>query len=150
MRTVYAAILLMIVSWSLSAQSSDGQERSSRFVAVDVFVDSNNQPLAAYQLEFVSANRTARIVGIEGGEHPAFVQPPYYDPKAMQGERVIIAAFSTNAVAQLPSGRTRVATIHIQADSAAELKWNFRLHTAASVEGRRLKANVTAEERKQR
>ena len=52
--------------------------------------------LAAYQIEFSVTNILTKIVGIEGGQHPAFREPPFYDPKAMQQERVIIAAFSTD------------------------------------------------------
>jgi len=83
------------------------------FRAIDVYVDSGSVPLAAYQLEFSVANVPTQIVGIEGGSAKVFREPPFYDPKAMQGERVIIAAFSTEAPEQLPSGKTRVATIHI-------------------------------------
>jgi len=54
------------------------------------------------------------IVGIEGGEHPAFREPPMYDPKAMQHERVIIAAFNTAPSDELPRENAS-ATIHLEA-----------------------------------
>ena len=38
-----------------------------RFEAIDVFVDSGNQRLAAWQLEVRSAANDVQIVGIEGG-----------------------------------------------------------------------------------
>src|SRR5690349_2445231 len=77
-----------------------GQEPSAgagefRFRAIDIFVDSGSNPLAAYQLEFLATNGVAKITGIEGGENSAFKNPPHYDPKAMQHDRVVIAAFST-------------------------------------------------------
>ena len=69
-------------------------------------MDSGSTPLAAYQIEFTATNGIARIVGIEGGAHPAFRQPPFYDPKAIQHEHVIIASFSTANAADLPTGKT--------------------------------------------
>jgi len=115
---------------------------------VDVFVDSKDKPLAAYQLEFAVTNGNARIVGIEGGEHPAFAQPPFYDPVAMQQERVVLAAFSTEAADKLPKGKTRVATIHIQTSGAADLDFKTKLQTAADARGRKLEAKAISEERK--
>ena len=55
------------------------QSRSS-FRVVDIFVDAKGKSLAAYQLEWKVASHNAKIVGIEGGDHPAFKQPPNYDP----------------------------------------------------------------------
>ena len=73
-----------------------------RFRTVDIYVDSKQQSVAAYQLEWTTPGGDAKIVGIEGGENPAFKEPPYYDPKAIQHERVILAAFSTANVEALP------------------------------------------------
>ncbi len=122
-----------------------------RFEAVHLFVEAQAQPLAAYQLEFAVTNGTAKIVGIEGGEHPAFAEPPFYDPQAMQHERVIIAAFSTNAVSHLPQGKTRVATIHLQVSGplnsgpipARDIE--VKLDVAADADGNKIKAQVSAE-----
>src|SRR5512140_2968924 len=90
----------------LLAQQPATEEGRSRFGAVDIYVDSGSTPLAAYQLEFTATNGVAKIVGIEGGEHTAFRQPPFYDPKAIQHERVILAGFSTADAAGLPIGKT--------------------------------------------
>ncbi len=117
------------------------------FHPVEVFVDSKEQPLAAYQIEFAVTNGSAKIVGIEGGAHAAFAQPPFYDPKAMQHERVIIAAFSMEPADKLPKGKIRVATIHLQTEGAAELKPALHLQTAARPDGSKLEAEVTSEER---
>jgi hypothetical protein len=117
-------IAAMVLGWSalacLPVAAQLTNEAPIRFRAVDIFVDSKDKPLAAYQLEFSVTGADAKIVGIEGGEHAAFSTPPFYDPKAMQQERVIIAAFSTNAVSRLPQGRTRVATIHLQTRATSE------------------------------
>jgi hypothetical protein len=87
----------------------------ARFAPVEIWLDTADQPLAAYQLEFSPANTgNVKIVGIEGGEPAVFAEPPYYDPASMIRERVIIADFSTAKADALPRGRFRIATIHVQ------------------------------------
>lgn len=119
-----------------------------RFRAVDIFIDSRETPLAAYQLEFSIKGGNARVVGVEGGEHPAFKDAPFHDPKAIQQERVIIAAFNTSAADKLPKGRTRVATIHLQVIGEQPPEYVVRLETAATTEGRKISVEATFEERK--
>jgi hypothetical protein len=133
---------------SAAAQQTATNDSAIRFRAVDIYVDSKDKPLAAYQIEFSVTNGNARIVGIEGGEHSAFSEPPFYDPKAMQHERVIIAAFSTNVASNLPKGKMRIATIHIQTGSAVELEFELKLQAAADSNGNKIAAEANAEERK--
>ncbi len=140
--------LVLVLALPLVAQEERVQSNSTRFHAVDVFVDSNAQPLAAYQVEFSVRNSKTKIVGIEGGEHAAFSAPPFYDPKAIQHERVILAAFNTGEAAKLPVGKIRVATLHLQTTGTGTPKFNLKLETTASVEGREIRATATVEERK--
>jgi len=119
-----------------------------RFQAVDIFIDSKETPLAAYQLEFLVKTGDTKVVGVEGGEHPAFKDAPFYDPKAIQHERVIIAAFSTSSGDKLPKGKTRVATIHLQITGERNPDCAVQLETAATLEGRRIPVETTFEERK--
>ena len=112
-----------------------------RFEAIDVFVDSGNQRLAAWQLEVKSTAEDVQIVGIEGGEHPAFAEPPYYDKRAMNNNRVIIAAFSTGD--NLPSGRSRVARIHVQVRGSGARTWLSELTTSATTDGTRIPAEIS-------
>ena len=79
------AILFTLLCGNAFAQPVSTNNAAVRFVAVDIFVDSQDKSLAAYQLEFSVTNGVAKIVGIEGGEHPAFREAPFYDPK---GERL--------------------------------------------------------------
>jgi len=130
------------------AQPAAPEEGRSRFCAVDIYVDSQATPLAAYQLEFAIANGSAKIVGIEGGEHPAFHEPPFYDPKAMQHERVILAAFNTGTQDKLPSGKTRVATIHLETAGTGPLRYALKLEVAGDAAGARIAARASYEERK--
>ena len=116
------------------------------FRAVDIFVDSTNKPLAAYQLEF-TASAGAKIVGIEGGEHAAFKEAPFYDAKAMQHERVIIGAFSTAKADKLPTGKTRVATIHLQTTGDQPLRYEVLVKAAATVGGKKISIHASAQEK---
>jgi hypothetical protein len=144
----WIAILFFGLAAGLLAQQPAIEEGRSRFGAVDIYVDSGSTPLAAYQLEFAATNGVARIVGIEGGAHAAFRQPPFYDPKAIQHERVIIASFNTAAAADLPTGKTRVATIHYQTKDTQPPRFALKLQTAGDAQGNKISGQVSFEERK--
>ena len=142
---LWLTILICALAAQLLAQQP-AEESRIRFRAVDIYIDSANTPLAAYQLEFSVTNGVAKIVGIEGGSHRAFHEPPFYDPKAMQQERVIIAAFSTEEPKNLPTGKTRVATIHIQTIGIEQPAFQLKLETAGDSGGNRIPATVSAQE----
>lgn len=142
-RSVVAAVLLLgalAATSMMTTRETFAEEAATqpsvRFGWVEVFVDSGNAPLAAYQFELRANSGDVRIVGIEGGEHEAFSDPPYYDPAAMMKERVICAAFNTGN--DLPSGRTRVARIHVQITGDIEPEYDTELTAAASADGERL------------
>ncbi len=115
------------------AQEPDVAPRSaSPFRYVDVFIDTHGQPLAAYQFE-LRAPKGVQLVGIEGGEHQAFATPPYYDPKALLDDRIVIAAFDTGA--ELPAGKTRVARLSVRVGNGgqpAKSDYQVTLQVAAS------------------
>lgn len=116
------------------------------FQAVHVYVDSGDVPLAAYQFEVTATRGTMQIVGVENGEHEAFDEPPFYDRKTVEGgqaDRIIIAAFSTAAADQLPTGKTRVATVHVRMLDGATL--NVELQAAADPEGKKIQPTITFE-----
>lgn len=112
-----------------------------RFAAVDVCVDSGEKPLAAYQFELTAGTGSFRIVGVEGGEHTAFAPPPYYDPAALSRDRIIIAAFNTGT--DLPTGKTRVARIHVQITGNEDPEYVVKLTVAAAATGEPLAATAT-------
>jgi len=142
------SLLLSLIFLSASVAAQQAQTNSVRFQAVDVYLDSKVSALAAYQLEFAVTSGNAKIVGIEGGEHPAFGEAPFYDPKAIQHERVILAAFSTQSADKLPSGKTRVATIHLQISGSNELKFETKLTTAGSSDGNKITVTISAIEKR--
>lgn len=125
---------------------NDVEQDAVRFEAIDVFVDSGDQPLAAYQFELTSEERGLEIVGIEGGEHTAFKEPPFYDPKAMNHNRVILAAFNTGQ--DLPAGRVRVARIHVQVTGPGQREYHTKLLVSATVEGQQIQAQLSIEKAK--
>ncbi len=141
--TLLAGLLL---TGPLAAQRAKEIAPAVRFQAVDIYVDSMDQPLAAYQIEFAANTEAVKIVGIEGGEHPAYKEAPYYDPRAIQREQVVIAAFNTAPADNLPTGRTRIATVHLQISGDAEPGFIARLKTAATIQGEKVAATVTAKE----
>ena len=138
-------ILLLVAAIATHAQATQ-PPNTPRFRAVDIFMDSTNTPLAAYQLEF-TASTGAKIVGIEGGEHAAFKEAPFYDSKAIQQERVIIGAFSTNTTDQLPKGKTRVATIHLQTTGDQSASYEVQIKAAATVGGKKISVHANAQEK---
>src|SRR5262249_34969543 len=105
------------------------------FRSVAVYVDAGAEPLAAYQVEITvgDAAPTAWIVGVEGGGTDAFRAAPYYDPAALQGGRIVIAAFTTDAMP--PRGRIQVATLHLCEPPGCKPKYGARLVVAATVDG---------------
>ncbi len=114
-----------------------------RFAPVEIYLDSGNTPLAAYQFGLKVTKGSVKIVGVEGGEHPAFREAPYYDPAALTQDRIVIAAFNTGD--DLPTGRTRITTIHLEITGEAEPQYELVLALAADSEGHRFPAEITLE-----
>jgi len=139
--------ILVVVAASMGASPADDAEPAAtrpaavRFTSVAVYVDSGDTPLAAYQVEVMAKGGDVKIVGVEGGAHQAFADAPRYDPAALKGGRIIIAAFNTGK--DLPTGRTRVATVHVVISGDAKPVYNVTLTTAADADGRRIAPAVS-------
>ena len=131
-----------------SARDSTIVQPSVRFAPLHIYLDSGNQPLAAFQFELEATAGQIKIVGVEGGRHAAFKEAPYYDPAALANDRIIIAAFNTGQ--DLPKGRTRIATIHLQIIGDAEPEYELKLTVAADAEGREIPAKVVFEKGEQK
>lgn len=151
---ILQAFVLMGTWFVASACSQEAElekhapQTSMRFEAVEVYLDSGDVPLAAYQFEFMAETGEIKIVGIEGGEHPAFKEPPYYDTAALSKGRIIIAAFDTGK--DLPKGKTRVARLHLQVIGEAEPEYVVKLEVTASLDGKKIPAMATVEEGEKR
>jgi hypothetical protein len=107
--------------------------QSVRFATIDIRIDPKDHPLAAYQIEITADSPTAKLAGVEGGEHAAFRDPPYYDPVALNRNRIILAAFNTGS--DLPARESRIARLHVQISGEQNPKWNVKLTVASASDG---------------
>jgi len=143
------AIILMSISIIVPvlAQQSEQDiptvQPKVRFAPLHIYLDSGSKSLAAYQFELKATAGQIKIVGVEGGQHKAFKEAPYYDPAALANDRIIIAAFNTGR--ELPTGRTRIATIHLQIIDEAEPDYELKLTVAADVDAKEIPAKISFE-----
>ena len=119
--------LLMIVLAAVAL----APKQETRFVAVDVYADTGGRPLVAWQIELEC---NAKIVGVEGSGE----KPPYYDPAALQGGRIILASFTTEP--RPPAGRVLVARIHLQ--ETGKTDYAVKVMAAAAPGGERIEPKI--------
>lgn len=115
-----------------------------RFKTVDVYIDAGDNALAAYQVEVKASRGAVKIVGVEGGEG-IYAPAPYYDPEAIQGERVIIGALSTLPETELPRGKVFVARIHVIVVAPEDEAFESTLMAGGGPGGARIGAKVVTE-----
>jgi hypothetical protein len=137
---VTLSIVAPLLAGASARTTGKPAEGRVRFAPVHVYLDSGDKPLAAYQFELRARTGRIKIVGVEGGEHPAFQEAPYYDPAALMNDRIIIAAFNTGS--DLPHGRTRIATIHLQILGNAEPQYELKLMAVADDNGQEIPAEL--------
>lgn len=146
-RTMLLTLIFTPLAITLLASQVGNASRvvkpSVRFAPLHIYLDSGSSPLAAYQFELKATTGQIKIVGVEGGEHAAFREAPYYDPAALANDRIIIASFNTGD--DLPTARTRIATIHLQIIGDTEPQYELKLTVASNAEGERLPAEITLE-----
>ena len=142
---ILAGICLIIpVLAQQSEQDYSTAQSGVRFAPLHIYLDSGNSSLAAYQFELKATAGQIKIVGVEGGSHKAFKEAPYYDKAALLNkDRIIIAAFSTGD--NLPKGRTRIATIHLQIAGDAEPQYELKLTVAGDADAKEIPAEITFE-----
>jgi len=141
---VLACICLIVpVLAQESEQDYSTAQSGVRFAPLHIYIDSGNKSLAAYQFELKAVAGQIKIVGVEGGRHEAFKEAPYYDPAALAKDRIIIAAFSTGS--DLPKGRTRIATIHLQIIGETEPQYELKLTVAGDADAKEIPAEITFE-----
>ena len=145
MKKVIVAILtsISLIVPVLARQSDAVNQPKVRFAPLHIYLDSGNKPLAAYQFELKAAAGQIKIVGVEGGQHKAFEEAPYYDRAALTNDRIIIAAFNTGS--ELPKERTRIATIHLQIIGDAEPDYELKLTVAADADANEIPAKISFE-----
>ncbi len=137
----YFYIFLILCGLCISPLLADKSE-TIKFIPLHVYIDSGSQPLAAYQFE-LNASDNVKIVGIEGGQHPSFNSPPYYDTKAIMNQRIIIADYSTNQ--DLPTGKSRIATLHLQVSDTQTPYFETQLTIAGNENGQPIDGIISTE-----
>ncbi len=135
--------LVISVFAQQSQQETTSTQPSVRFAPLHIYIDSGNEGLAAFQFELKAVTGQIKIVGVEGGEHAAFKQPPYYDPAALSNDRIIVAAFNTGD--DLPTGHSRITTIHLQIIGDIQPEYEFNLIVEANADGENIPAKITFE-----
>ena len=144
----FAAFLSLIILSSFNpAVADEAMEGGARFAALQVYVDSESIPLAAWQFELSERNGLMQVVGVENGESAAFRAAPYFDREAVRlgtADRIIVADFSLENDA-LPRGKTRIATIHVRLAGAAEPDYELRLTAAGNAAGANIQAEISLE-----
>ncbi len=119
---------------------------SARFAAFDVFVDSGEQALGAWQFEW-SAGGGVHVVGVEGGDG-VFAKAPYHDPATLESGHVTVAAFAVDGA--LPRGVCRVATMHVAIDDGATAAPAVILTACANGAGETVSGRITWKEKENR
>ena len=131
------------------AAASDAAEREPtptpptpevRFRPMTIELEIRGEPVAAYQVELRVVSGNATVVGVEGGAATGFTAPPYYDPAALSGGRIIIAAF--NPQVSLPPGRHKVAVVHLR-ESGPTPTYEMSVITAGDRAGHRVEITAT-------
>jgi hypothetical protein len=140
--TVSFFIIVPVLAQQQGDDIADIQQKV-HFAPLYIYLDSGEELLAAFQLELKATAGQIEIVGVEGGEHPAFVEPAYYDPAALANDRITIADFNTGS--DLPIGKTRIATIHLQITGEDEPQYELELTVAADADGNEIPAEITFE-----
>ncbi|HEX8912274.1 MAG TPA: hypothetical protein VF796_07930 [Humisphaera sp.] len=119
---------------------ADAPNPAARFVTYDLFVDPGVKPLAAYQVDVRCTTNDALLTGLEGGDAAPFRDAPYYDPKALVNERIVVAAYST--AADVPAGKARVARLHLRVAGKDDPKFEVKVTAAAGPDGAAIDATA--------
>jgi hypothetical protein len=151
--SILVTLALIPTHAGLGAEGNDAEPKpakpqtSSKFTHVDLYLDPKGAPLAAWQLEFTAEMGNVSLVGIETGDHSAYSsKPPYYDPAALAGNRILLADFTLDP--NPPKEKTRIARLMLEVKGDAVPQYATKLITAANSEGNRITADLTLMEPK--
>ena len=144
MKRLSLLLALLIPLLCLAAGPGD-PAAGTRFTSVDILIDPKGQPLAAYQVEFTAEVGRVSLVGVEAGEHPAYAKrPPYYDPAALAGHRIIVGDYSL--APHLPRNRVRVARLMLEVRGQTKPQYAVKLMAAANADGKTIPVEMSLSE----
>ena len=115
-----------------------------RFAALDIYLETA-EPLAAWQFELRESAGRVRVVGVENGDSAAFDGTPYYDLETVSegaADRIIVADYSMRPAEELPVGRSRIATVHVQLEGPADPDYVLSLMAAGGADGEPIEASI--------
>lgn len=138
----FALALLLVLGASASA-AGETADRPRVFSVLRLEIDPSGAELSGWQLRADFGKSDARIVGIEGGASPAFTAPPYYDPRALNGGEIVLAALARGQ--ELPTGRTTVAVLHVEHDPSGLPPLEVSELIAVGADGDEIEAAVIQE-----
>jgi hypothetical protein len=139
--TVYLFILSLVLAGTVLGEETPAQT-GVRFKTANLVINTNNKPLAAYQVELLYDKERVTIVGLEGGAIDGFDEPPFYDRIGLEGGRIILAAFILDD-RKAPQGKICVSRIHLRVADAQPIVLSARVITAAKPGGDSI--NISAE-----
>jgi hypothetical protein len=147
--SILVTLALIPTHAGLGAEGNDAEPKpatkpqsGSKFTHIDLYLDPKGAPLAAWQLEFTAEVGNVSLVGIEAGDHAAYsTKPPYYDPAALAGNRILLADFTLDPNA--PKEKIRIARLMLEVKGDAVPQYATKLITAANSEGKRITAELT-------
>ena len=138
--------LVLLPLLCLAAGPGDPAPLQSRFTYVDVMIDPKGEALAAWQFEFTAAVGEISLVGVEAGDSAAYSKrPPYYDPAALAGNRIIVGDYSLDP--GLPRTRTRVARLMLEIHGDAKPQYVTKVMAAANADGKTIPVELTLAEK---
>lgn len=136
-------LLLVLLPALLAPATAGAQDSAVRvFDTVRIQIDTGEAGLAGYQLRADFGKSDARIVGIEGGDGPAFATPPHYDPRALRGGEVVLAALAAGD--DLPTGRTTVAVLHVESAAGGRGPLELSELVAVGADGAAIEATLVS------
>jgi hypothetical protein len=141
----FAAAAIALATFAATFELLAQQAAQTRFAVVDVYVDSA-VPVAAWQFELRERHGEMQVVGVENGDSRAYTNAPYYDRTAVErgvADRIIVASFSLSPAAELPVGRSRVATVHVRLTGASAPDYRLHLVAAGAADGKPIDATIS-------
>jgi len=138
--------LLVLIPLLCLAASPTQPSAPARFTYVDIMIDPKGQPLAAWQVEFTAEVGQISLVGVEAGDAPAYSKkPPYYDPAALAGNRIILGDFSLDP--NLPKTKTRIARLMLEIRGGIQPQYVTKLIAAANPDGKTIPVDLSLVEK---
>lgn len=138
-------VVLIVLAVAAPCSADTDAAPAPRFLPLQIVLDSP-RALAAWQFELQDSNGAMQVAGIERGGHPAFPRAPYYDRDAVAGgnaSRIVVADFSLAEASRLPTGRIRLATLHLMLEG--EPAFELRLITATTADGEVIEASIATD-----